>query len=278
MELKYIVDIDNIEVKDFLKLKNCSRNLLKKIRLNDMIFVNGVLVKNYYRLNLNDELVIKIDEYCNDEILPNDVPLEVLYEDEYLLIVLKNQEIASHPSQRHQLDNLLSIVKNYYNKKNINTNMHIVTRLDFSTSGIVIIAKIGLIHYELSKVEIIKKYLCLVHNKFDNLDGEINKPIKRMLEYDIRRCVAEDGKNALTLYKVLKNNDISLVEVTLKTGRTHQIRVHMASINHPVVGDKLYGLLDHEKLKLHCYYVKFIHPITKEEIEIKNYPSWYKED
>ena len=274
MKIKYIVDLDNIQVKEFLKKQGVSRNLLKKVRINDLAYVNGKQVKNFLILKKGDLLEIDYSENLNEDFKVNDIPLDVLYEDEHILIVNKKQDLAIQPSKRHQEDNLISSIKKYYLDHNIDSNIHIVTRLDFSTSGIVLIAKNGYIHHLLNDINYDKKYLCLVHNRFDLLEGCFSDPIRRVEDINIKRWVFPDGKQALTKYKVLGNGDISLVEATLLTGRTHQIRVHFAYHNHPLVGDKLYGLGD-GKLKLHCYYLGFLHPITNKRIEICNYPEWY---
>jgi 23S rRNA pseudouridine1911/1915/1917 synthase len=277
MEMKYIVDLDNVQVKKFLEHIGCSRTLLRKVRVNNSIFVNGINVKNYDYVNKGDELIIKFNEELNPEFEVNEMDLDILYEDEYLLIVNKPDGLASQPSRKHQNDNLISVVKNYYLKSNIDSNIHLVNRLDYSTTGIVIIAKLGFVHFEMTKIDILKKYLCVVEGEMDEKEGSIRLPIKRMIAHDIRRCVAEDGQASVTHYKVLKEEDNrSLLEVTLETGRTHQIRVHMSHLGHPLIGDSLYGQ-EGEFLMLHCFQIKFIHPLTKELIDIINYPFWCKE-
>lgn len=277
MELKFIIDEDNIIIKDYLKLLGYSRNFLRKVRVNNCVYVNGELAKNYFTLHKGDELVIKLNEELNEEFVPNTMELDVLYEDNYLLIVNKPVGLASQPSRKHFVDNLISVVTNYYQKKNIKANIHLVNRLDYATSGIVVIAKAGLIHHQLSQGDFTKKYLCLVEGKFAEKEGTIDLPIRRVVDNDIRRWVFPDGKPSLTTYKVIKEFDnCSLLEVEIKTGRTHQIRVHMAYINHPLVGDVLYGH-GGEFLYLHCYHLEFIHPIIKEKMNIINYPIWYEE-
>ena len=275
MKIKYVVDQDNIKLKDYLKLQGVSRNLLKRVRLEDIAYVNGNLVKNYYVVNSGDVIEIEYNEKLNEDFKTNDIPLDILYEDDYLLIVNKQSNLAIQPSKRHQEDNLISSVKKYYLEKGIESNIHIVTRLDYSTSGIVLIAKNGYIHNLLNDAEFEKLYLCKVHNSFENLDGEYTDPIRRVEEINIKRWVFSDGKYAHTCYKVLENGDVSIVEARLLTGRTHQIRVHFAYHNHSLLGDKLYGNGDGD-LMLHCYKLAFVHPITSENIEIKCYPKWYK--
>lgn len=274
MKIKYVVDIDNIKLKDYLKIQGLSRNLLKKVRISDIAYVNGNLVKNYYVVNKGDIIEIDYNESLNEDFKANDIPLDILYEDEYLLIVNKPANLAIQPSKRHQEDNLISSIKRYYLEKGIDSNIHIVTRLDFSTSGIVLIAKNGYIHNLLNNAKFTKKYICKVHGKFDVLEGSYDDPIRRVEDINIKRWVFEDGKEAHTLYKVLVNDDVSIVDVRILTGRTHQIRVHFAYHNHPLVGDKLYGNGDGD-LMLHCYKLEFMHPVTNEMVKIEAFPNWY---
>lgn len=278
MDRKFIVDTDNIKVKEFLKNQGFSRTMLRKVRVQNAIYVNGINVKNHTLVNKGDELIVKFNEELNDDFQVNPLKLDILYEDEYLLIVNKPQGLSSQPSRKHQFDNLISVIKNYYLQKNITTNIHLVNRLDYSTTGIVVVAKIGFLHYEMSKIEIIKEYLCIVHGIMEEKAGTIRLPIKRIEEYNIRRCVSEDGQMSVTHYQVLQEfNNQSLLRIRLETGRTHQIRVHMSYLNHPLVGDDLYGF-GGDELKLHCFHIQFNHPITHEVIDITNYPKWYKEE
>lgn len=278
MEIKYIVDTNSMPVKEFLKIKGCSRSLLTKVRVKDCLFINGEKRKNYEIVNKGDIVTIIITEELNPNFELNYTKLDILFEDEYFLIVNKPNTVSSQPSRKHQLDNLISMVAAYFKEKDILSNIHLINRLDFSTSGIVVISKSGYLHNEMSKVNITKKYLCRVKGKINDKIGTICLPIKRINDHDIRREVSDDGAIAITEYKVLlEKEDYSLLEVNLKTGRTHQIRVHMSYLGHPLVGDLLYGEKD-EFLYLHCYNMNFIHPITKEVIDIINYPKWVEED
>ncbi|HHU56278.1 MAG TPA: RluA family pseudouridine synthase [Acholeplasmataceae bacterium] len=277
MKIKYLVDQDNITVESYLKNEGFSRKFLRKAKLNDYIYINGINAKNYEVMKKGDLLEIITDEKLNEEFVPYDIPLNIVWEDEYLLIANKPNNLAIQPSRKHFVDNLISVVTNYYLKNNIPGNIHVVNRLDYSTSGLVIVAKSGIIHHLLSQQNITKKYLTVVEGILEEKKGEINLPIRRAEKINIKRWVFPDGKPSLTYYKVIKEiNNKSILEVKLATGRTHQIRVHMAYHNHPVVGDKIYGK-GGKMLYLHCYYLKFIHPITKKCLEIKTYPKWYEE-
>ena len=137
-----------------------------------------------------------------------------------------------------------------------------------------IVAKSNVCQSELAKIDINKKYLAKVSGILDKKEGLIDLPIARKEAPSILRYVSKDGKEAKTIYKVLKEeNNESLVELTLLTGRCHQIRVHLSYMNHPIIGDKLYGC-GGDMLYLHAYYLSFVHPFTGRTIEIKNYPNW----
>ena len=174
MKLKYIVEEDQILVKESLELKGLSRTIRKKARVQDNIFINGEKAKNYYELHKGDTLELDFFESPNDEIYPSDINLDIRYEDDYFIIINKERGIASQPSRKHLKDNVISGVKSHFIKNNIESNVHLVNRLDLNTSGLMIIAKDGLTHFEFSKVDIKKQYLCLVTGILDNDEGVID--------------------------------------------------------------------------------------------------------
>lgn len=278
MKLEYEVNVDEMVLKDFILYVGVSRALARRIKLYGKMYINGEIAKNYFLVKRHDKVILEYNEDMNEDINTVDYSLDILYEDEHLLVINKEKNLASQPSIKHQYDNLISYVKAYFIKKNINTNIHLVNRLDYATSGLIIIAKDGYTHHLMSKIDIERKYLAIVEGILEKKEDEINIKIGRVEEDSIKRWVMEDGKEAITLYRVIKeNNDLgfSLVEATLKTGRTHQIRVSMAYLNHPVMGDKLYG--SGEDLKLHCYYLKFKNPYLDEYIELTCMPIWEKD-
>ena len=278
MILKYIIEEEKILVKEYLELKGLSRNIRKKARIEDVIYINGQKARNYYELHRGDILELIFEEQMNQEIDVNNKDFKILFEDQYIMIIEKESGISSQPSRKHPTDNVISCVKNYFMKNNINSNIHLVNRLDFSTSGLMIIAKDGITHFEFSKINIVKKYLCEITGHINPNNGTINLPIGRYDAPSIKRYVTEEGKESITHYKVIKNNEnTDYVEVTLETGRTHQIRVHFSYLGHPLIGDELYGTKA-DNLKLHCYYLSFNHPWTNERIEVKNYPNWIGRD
>lgn len=274
MILKYIIEEERILVKEYLELIGLSRNLRKKARVEDIIYINGQKSKNFYELHKGDVLELVFNENPNDEILVNNKDIDIVYEDDYIMIINKESGISSQPSRKHPLDNVISCVKNYFQKNNIHSNVHLVNRLDFSTSGLMIIAKDGITHFEFSKINIVKKYICEIEGHIEPNTGTINLPIDRYEAPSIKRFVCETGKPSVTHYKVIKNTEnTDFVEATLETGRTHQIRVHFSHLGHPLIGDELYGKKD-KFLKLHCYYLCFNHPWSKKELEFVNYPIW----
>ena len=277
MKLKYVVEKEMM-VKEYLIYLGISHHLRKKVRSLDNIYINGIHSKNYYMLKVGDVLELEFPEELNDEYEANFNDLDlitILYEDEYLMVISKPIDIASQVTRKHPLDNVLSIVKAYYINNNIKSNIHLVNRLDYSTSGLMIIAKSNICHNELSKIDIEKYYLCLVHGHLQEKEMLIEKNIKREEPPSILRYIDKDGQVAKTIVKEIKRyEDKSLVEAKLITGRCHQIRLHLASIGNPIVGDKLYGKAEDGRLCLHAYHLKFIHPFTSNVIDIYDYPDF----
>lgn len=279
MKLKYICEKEML-VKEYLEYVGISHHLRKKVRSLDNIYINGEKGKNYYKLNIGDVLELEFTEALNDEYEANydDFDkIKIKYEDEYLMVISKDNNISSLPSKKHEKDNVLSILKAYFIKNNINTNIHLVNRLDYATSGLMIVSKSSICQHELFKGQIEKKYLAKINGILDEKEGLIDKKIAREERPSILRYISDDGQSAQTKYKVLKEEgSTSLLELELLTGRTHQIRVHLSSLKVFIIGDKLYGDKESsDNLYLHAYKVKFIHPFTKEIIEIIDYPNWY---
>ncbi len=261
---------------------NISYSLLLKLKKNNKILLNGCSTYLDKEIIDGDSITISIDfEEDNSNIVPTKMDLSVLYEDEYLLIIDKPAGIPVHPSIIHFADSLSNGVKYYFNTINLHKKIRPVNRLDRNTSGIVIFAKNEYIHDMLSKQmknkQFKKEYIAICEGVFDKKQDTINAPIARKADSIIERCVSPNGDVAITHYSVLKvfcknNEAFSEVLVNLETVRTHQIRVHMAYIWHPIVGDSLYGnesdLITRQAL--HAYKVEFIHPITSKKLEIQS--------
>ena len=274
MELKYIVK-DEFNIRQVLKEKlGISIRLLTKLKKNKKIFLNDN--NNIYldmRVKNNDivKVTINFDE-DNSNIIPCKMDLDILYEDEYLIILNKPYNMPIHPSLNHYEDSLSNGLKYYFDKINLKRKIRPINRLDKDTSGIVVFAKN---EYVQERIKITQKvYLAVLIGYLEGFEI-IDKPIARKKDSIIERCIDENGEKAITEYIVLKNfhinnNEFSLVKCILHTGRTHQIRVHMASIGHPILGDTLYGFPSKyiNRQALHAYKITFVHPITKKEIEV----------
>jgi 23S rRNA pseudouridine1911/1915/1917 synthase len=266
-------------IKDFLKDEEISRTALTDIKFKGgSILVNDEDVNVRYRLVLNDELkVIFPLENPSEGIKGEQIPLEILFEDDYLLVVNKPAGMNTIPSREHPAGSLANALVGYYEKIELAATAHIVTRLDRDTSGIVLIAKHRHVHHLMSKQQqnddVKRTYEALAGGIITLDYGTITQPIGRKEESIIEREVRPDGQYACTHFKVLERyKEYTRIELQLETGRTHQIRVHMAYLGHPLLGDDLYGgetsLIARQAL--HCKQVRFIHPFSK---EIKTYSA-----
>lgn len=272
MILKFNVK-NELTIKDFITNYVTGR-LFKILSQNPNSFiVNNQVVKNYYILKPGDLLEVIIPVLDSSHIIPTNKSFEILYEDEYLLIINKEKDIASIPTRNHYKDSLANYVRSYYLQNGISSGIHFVNRLDMATSGIVVVAKNIYIADEMKKAILTKKYQLVVHGNMQG-DGEIVTGIDK-LDGSIIKRTTTDKNNAITKYEVVKEfKDYTLINATLITGKTHQLRVHFSSLNHSIVGDKLYGNDSFDYLYLHSTYLEFVHPIKKERIEINSIPSW----
>lgn len=250
MLLKYIVG-DNKNLRSILKDElNISSRLFNKIK-NEYVFVNGEHVVYYRDLHVNDviEVDFSYDDNYNNIVSNPDIKFEIIYEDDWLLIVNKGANLPVHPSLNHYDISLSNGVRAYFDKIGLNKTVRLVNRIDKDTTGLVVIAKCEYIQECLIKQmndnSFIKEYIAIARGLVDS-SGVIDFPIARKDGSIIERCVdLVRGENAITNYMRLDYNpelDISLVKCRLLTGRTHQIRVHFAYIGHPLLGDSLYGL------------------------------------
>ena len=247
-----------------------SSRLITKIKNN--ILLNEQIVKTFDTANVGDILRVDLSfEETSDNIVPNsEIKLKILYEDEWMLIVDKPPFMPVHPSINHYEDSLSNGVKAYFESIGFKKKIRPVNRLDKNTTGIVIFAKSEYIQENLTDYG--KYYLTIVDGQTEE-SGIIDKPIARKLPSIIERTVRDDGDQAITRYKTLEfKNNMSLVECKLETGRTHQIRVHMASIGHSIIGDDLYGVSSTliNRQALHAYKIKFVHPVSRKEIIIES--------
>ncbi len=279
MILEYVVTEQDKEktINQIIKEKfDLSNRLFSKLITNKRIFVNNLNIDTRKKVNTNDRIEIDFNyDEDNSNIVAKQMDFDIIYEDETMLIINKQRGIAVHPSIKHYEDSISSGVKYYFGLKGINKKIRPVNRLDLNTSGLIIFAKNEYIQEclikEMQDKTFTKEYLAIATGIFENKAGIIDAPIARKEGSIIERCIEEKGKNAKTKYEVIKEiGNNSIVKCELLTGRTHQIRVHMSYIGHPLLGDTLYGekndLIDGQAL--HCYKLVFLHPTTHEKVEI----------
>lgn len=259
-----------------------SRSQIRNLIAQGKIKVNGNPVKPSYILKNGDAIDLTIPENKELEIKAEAIPLDIIYEDEYLVVVNKPADMIVHPAGKIRSGTLVNALL-FHCRDSLSgiggvIRPGIVHRLDKNTSGLMMVAKNDFAHLDLSKQikehQITKKYLTLVHGSLKDDSGIINAPIGRSLKNRKKMAVTVEGKSreAITRFKVLKRfPNYTLVEATLYTGRTHQIRVHLAFIGHPIVGDQLYGRkrrgLSINRQALHSYVLGFVHPLSKKYME-----------
>lgn len=258
-----------------------SRSFLQKLLKEGQIAVNGRAVKANYRLQENDRIVFQIPKAQEPDILAENIPLSVLYEDEDILVVDKPKGMVVHPAAGHYSGTLVNAVL-YHCKGNlsgINGVMRpgIVHRIDMDTTGSLLICKNDMAHndiaQQLKEHSINRRYRAIVRGVLNKDEGTVDAPIGRDKRDRKKMAVTPDGKPAVTHYKVLaRYQSYTYIECVLETGRTHQIRVHMASIGHPLLGDAIYGN-GGGKYKcqgqcLHAMTLGFVHPRNKTYIEV----------
>ena len=246
-----------------------------KLKRNNHIFVNGENTYLDHELMKGDTITVDLDfDEENSNIVPSKMNLNIIYEDDAILVLNKPAGVAIHPSMRHFENTLSNGVKYYFDNINLKRKIRPVNRLDFDTSGLVIFAKCEYIQEMFSRQmtngDFKKYYLCIVDGTLSKKSGIIDLPIARKKDSIIERCISVDGQTSITNYRVLKeSHNISLLQCKLETGRTHQIRVHMQALGHPIIGDTLYGnkssLINRQAL--HSYKIECIHPVTYKKIE-----------
>ena len=263
-------------MKDRLKL-SC-REITRCKLFEDSVICDGkaMLIKDKVLPGQTLRIRIYEDIDNSSEIVPNDIPIDIVYEDEDLIVVNKPGNMVVHPSYCHYTDSLSNALSGYYQRTNQNHVIRVIGRLDRETSGLIIFAKnrhsAALLSDQVGNMSRRKEYIALCSGFFEQKEGTVNAPIWENPKEKMIREVRPDGKEAITHFKVIRQfEDFSLVRLWLETGRTHQIRVHMAYLGHPLLGDSLYGKSisnNHgiERAALHAAHLEFLQPITDEKL------------
>ena len=278
LEFTVETEMSGLKIRDYLKHhKGLSTRLLRGAALDGRIKVNGTKVKLNHVIKQGE--IIKVDVFKEESqnIEAQDIPLSIVYEDDDILVVNKPPFMVVHPTKSHR-ENTLSNGILYHFKENQSASVvRLVSRLDMNTSGLIIVAKNQYAHSKLSqdmqKPEFKKYYRALVHGTVKEDKCTIDLPIYRQGEDTIKRIIDERGQRSITHYKVIERyNEATLLELLLETGRTHQIRVHLEYIGHPIYGDELYSKHDDSHIikrqALHAYGLEFPHPRTGDIIEL----------
>lgn len=266
-------EYDSLTIREYLSLKGYPNAVFVQLKKTpESVLLNGVWAYMRTKLSAGDELFIRLEESTSSaHILPVSMPLSICYEDEDILAVNKPAQMPVHPSLNHYDHTLANAVCGYYNDQEIPYTFRCVNRLDRDTTGLTLIAKHMLSSAILSTAaarrEISRKYIAIASGKTPE-SGTIDAPIGRVAGSTIERQIDfENGERAITHYRRLAYHDgLSLLSLHLETGRTHQIRVHLKSIGHPLIGDFLYNPTDTtiKRQALHSYRLTFSHPITGE--------------
>ena len=269
----------DLKLKDYLKgTAKFSSRLTREAAREGRIKVNNKVARLSCILKEGDKIEIELNREESQNIEPEKMDIDVAYEDADLIVVNKSPGMVVHPTKCYQSGTLANGLLYYFQETGQNCIVRLVSRLDMDTSGLIIVAKNQFSHMSLARdmqsEAFEKSYLAIVHGHMPEKKGTIDAPIIRPAEDSIKRAVHPDGQRSVTHYEVVKGfEEGDLVKLTLETGRTHQIRVHVSHLGCPIYGDSLYGLEGDESLitrqALHAYRLAFPHPRTGEIIELE---------
>ena len=275
------------------QIEGWSRARLQNLIADEEVLVNGKPAKSSYKLNANDEIEVELVASPTATFAPENIPLDIVFEDEALIVVNKPAGLVVHPAAGIQTGTLANALAYHFAQLSTNAGLvrpGIVHRIDKGTSGLLVVAKTEMAHEHLAdqfrERKVFKSYLALVHGVVERDTGRIEQPLARDPRNRTRMAIVRGGRGALSLYKVRRRYDrFTLLDVEIKTGRTHQIRVHLASLKHPLVGDEVYGggrdnTVRDPKLRaeirklarhfLHAAVLGFRHPITGEPLRFQS--------
>ncbi len=262
-------------IESFLKGElKLSRRTISSLKRNQSLRLNGGEARTNMQLKEGDILEITLAAEESESILPEPMELDIVYEDEYLIVINKPYAMPVHPTKGHIMGTLANGLVYYWMNNERSTVIRPVNRLDKDTSGLVVFAKNSHIQHLLSlsmgKPEFKKRYTAIVDGSMEGREGTVDAPIAREIDQRIKRVVREDGDSSVTHYQVLEcYKDAALLDIILETGRTHQIRVHLSYIGHPLIGDTLYGGSDRmDRHALHAYEITMKHPINSNWLKL----------
>lgn len=273
--LVWSVEKEEVLKKVLIEEMGISLRMISELKSRRAVNVNGTLRFNHEPLHVGEIITVDLGENRSEYGLEEGV-VDVIYEDEDIVAVNKSPFIVVHPTGTHLTGTLLNYMESWFRQNGILEKVRFISRLDRDTSGILLIAKNRYAHHRMSQAHqdmmMQKTYVALIEGKMKRQEGEINAPIGRRENDGIKREVMEDGQTAITKYKVLKEGEkFSLVELTPVTGRTHQLRCHMAYIGYPLIGDSLYGgnMEYMNRQALHSVTLEFFSPRKEEKIYLK---------
>lgn len=266
---------DGMLLKEYVQRMGISKRMLADIKFGGGdLLINGEHVTVRHVLQEGDKLAILFPpEKVSESLRPEAIPLDILFEDDHVLVLNKQPYLSSIPLREHPTGSLANGLIYYYQQTGCEATVHLVSRLDRDTSGVMLVAKHRFAHSLLSHLQkeghVKRQYRAVVHGEIREDRGTVDAPIGRKATSIIERAVVPDGQTAVTHFKVnMRIGQITDVSLSLETGRTHQIRVHMSHIGHPLCGDTLYGgtrdLINRQAL--HSERLAFIHPLTREEL------------